>query len=311
MTHPAMQMKAFITHTDDHEWVEISKGFRVKRLLCAEDVRAAGVKAGSVTQNVEYLAGVAQLDPGVSLPVRKANLAICTHILKGKVWARLGRQRLELGPEASNYFPAGAPWAYEASGDEGVEFLYTFATENEIGENLVFEDVTEEEAKAYFQPNCPSNLMTPGMEGEGFRWACAGDADPYIMVEAAQGSRSLSFQAYYDAEKGAPEMWWGRTFLKSNCRYTPHHHEQSEFFFFLRGEGTMYAGDGIYKVRPGSMVYAPRNCMHGMVNDAIEPLQAIYCCNTEVTGNAYVRYELADVPLVVPTDRTDMLLSDF
>ena len=79
-------------------------------------------------------------------------------------------------------------------------------------------------------------------------------------------------------------MWWGRTYLKPNCRYTPHYHEQPEIFYFLSGHGTMYAGDGIYQVSPGSLVYAPKNCLHGMVNDGPDPLCAIYCCNT--TPNA-------------------------
>ncbi|MBQ9068056.1 MAG: cupin domain-containing protein [Eggerthellaceae bacterium] len=295
----AMNMKAFVTHTDDHEWEEVFEGFRIKKLICEDTVGKS-----------EYYAGIAQIDPGVSTPAWKANLACCTYIMDGQIWARLGRQRLELGYDASNYIPAGAPFSYEASGDKGLTFLFTYATNNDIGEHLVFEPVSEEEMKAFYQPNCPSNLMSPGMEAEGYRWACAGDADPYIMVEAAQGSRSLSFQAFYDEDRGCKEMWWGRTFLKSNCRYTPHYHEQSEFFFFLTGTGTMYAGDGIYQVRPGSMIYAPSNCLHGMVNDGIEPLCAIYCCNVETTGNAYIRYEVADVPLVVPSDRTNMLISD-
>ena len=300
MNVPGMDKKAYVTHVDDVEWTEVEEGFRIKVLLCQE---TAGTN--------EYYCGIAQLDAGVSLPVRKANLALCTHILQGRVWARLGRQRVELAAEASNYFPAGVPYAYEASGDEGVTWLFAFATENEIGENLVYTDVPEDEWKAYYQSNCPSNLMTPGMESTGYRWAVAGDMDPYIIVEAAQGSRSLSYQAYYDAEKGCPEMWWGRTYLRPNCRYTPHYHEQSEFFFFLQGMGTMYAGDGIYQVRPGSIVYAPRNCLHGMVDDGPEPLCAIYCCNTEQTGNAYVRYEVADVPLEVPRNRSELLFSSF
>lgn len=83
---------------------------------------------------------------------------------------------------------------------------------------------------------------------------------------------------------------------KANCRYTPHYHEQPEIFYFLTGHGTMYAWDGIYQVSPGSLVYAPQNCLHGMVNDGAKPLRAIYCCNIETAGTSYDRFEVADVP---------------
>ena len=294
-----MEKKEFVTHLDDVEWREVEDGLRIKELLCE---RLAG--------KTEFYLGVAELEAGKSLSLRKANLACCTYILEGEIWARLGRQRIQLNDEAANYFPIGAPYAYEASGKRGLRFLFCYATDNAVGEHLKFQPVSEEEGRAFYQPNCPSNLMSPGMPGHGCRWAVAGDMDPYILVEAAQGQRSLSFQAYFDEIKGCKEMWWGRTYLKPNCRYTPHYHEQPEIFYFLSGTGTMYAGSNIYKVTPGSLVYAPKNCLHGMVNDGPDPLCAIYCCNIETAGTSYDRYEVSDVPLVVPADRSDLMLSE-
>lgn len=295
-----MKKRAFVTHLDDVEWKTVGDGLRVKELLCE---RTYGKS--------EFYVGVAELEPGKDIPLQKANLAVCTYILEGEIWARLGRQRFQLNEEASNYFSIGAPHAYEASGKKGLRFLYCYATDNETGENLKFEPADSEEDRTYYQPNCPSNIMSPGMPGIGCRWAVAGDMDPYILVEASQGQRSLSFQAYFDEVKGCKEMWWGRTYLKPNCRYTPHYHEQPEIFYFLSGSGTMYAGSGVHKVTPGSLVYAPKNCLHGMVNDGPEPLCAIYCCNIETAGTSYVRYEVSDVPLIVPEDRTDLMLSQF
>lgn len=300
--HPldCMKKRQFVIHEDDVPWKEVGDGLRIKELLCEKTYGKS-----------EFYLGVAELEAGKDIPAHKSNLACCTFLLDGEIWARLGRQRFQLEKEASNYFPIGVPHAYEASGKKGLRFLFCYATDNATGENLKWEPATEEETRAYYQANCPSNLMSPGAASTGYRWAVAGDMDPYILVEAAQGQRSLSFQAFFDEVQGCKEMWWGRTYLKPNCRYTPHYHEQPEIFYFLSGHGTMYAGDGIYKVSPGSLVYAPKNCLHGMVNDGPDPLCAIYCCNIETTGTSYDRFEVADVPLVVPADRTDLLLSKF
>lgn len=291
--------KAFAIHIDDVEWEEIGEGFRIKKLLCEE-------KAGKT----EFLFGIAELDPGKDIPVQKANLACCTHILEGQIWARLGRQRFELEKEASNYFPAGLPHAYEHSGKNGVKFLFCYATDNETGEKgLKIEPVSEEVARAYYQPNCPSNLMSPGMPATGCRWATAGDTDPWVIVEAAQGTRSQMFRAHFDEIKGCNELWWGVCTTNPNCRYTPHFHRQAEIFYIISGYGTMYGGNEIFQVTPGSMLYVPGGCMHGMVNDSNEPLLALYCCSIETAGTAYDREEVADVPIVAPADRTDLMLS--
>ena len=140
-----LDKKAFVTHIDKAEWKEVGDGLRIKKLLCEEK-----------TGKTEFYFGLAELEAGKDIPVQKANLACCTHILEGEVWARLGRQRFQLEKSASNYFPAGLPHAYEASGKHGVRFLFCYATDNGIGEkNLKIEPVAEEAARAYYQPNCP------------------------------------------------------------------------------------------------------------------------------------------------------------
>ena len=292
-----LDKKAFVTHVDDVEWKEVGDGLRIKELLCEKTAGKTG-----------FYFGVAELEAGKDIPLHRYNLAHCNYILEGEVWARLGRQRFQLEAEASNYFSIGVPHAYEASGKNGVRFLYCFATDNEIGENIKCEPVAEEVARAYYQPNCPTDLMNPSGAG-GSRWAAAGDADPYIMVEAAQGSRSQFFTSTFDEGKGCKEFWWGRCITKPNCRYTPHFHEQPEIFYILSGHGTMYGGSEIFQVTPGSLFYAPKNCMHGMVNDGNDTLLALYACNLEVAGSSYNREEIADVPIVAPADRTNLMLS--
>ena len=143
----------------------------------------------------------------------------------------------------------------------------------------------------------------------GCRWATAGDTDPWVIVEAAQGMRSQVFQAHFDEVKGCKELWWGLCSTRPNCRYTPHFHDQAEIFYIISGHGVMYGGSEIFQVTPGSMFYAPPRCMHGMVNDGNEPLIALYCCSIETAGTAYVREEIADVPIVAPADRSDLMLS--
>ena len=296
--YPGLDIKAFNTHIDDHEWKEIFPGFRVKTLLSE---KTWGKKS-------EYLFGYAELDPGVSIPPQKANLSCCTHLLEGEIWARLGRQRFQLEKSASNYFPAGLPHAYEASGDKGCRFVWCYATDNEIGEDLQITPASEEECRAYYQPNSPSNLMSPGTGGTGCRWATAGDTDPWVIVEAAQGMRSQRFQAHFDEIKGCKELWWGLCRTRPNTRYTPHYHRQSEIFYIVSGHGFMYGGSETFDVRPGSLLYLPPNCVHGMVAQGTEELFAIYVCNIETAGVEYNRIEIADVPIEAP-DRDNWMLS--
>lgn len=294
-----MDKKGFVTHIDDVKWEEKGDGFRIKKLLTADKV---GGKC-------EFYIGLAELDSGADLPVHEANLAVCTHILEGEVWARLGRQRFQLEKSASNYFPIGLPRAYEHSGSKGVQFLYCFATDNETAEaGLKINPVSEETARAYYQPNSPSNLMSPGTEGTGCRWATAGDTDPWVIVEAAQGMRSQRFQAHFDEIKGCKEMWWGLCRTRPNTRYTPHFHKQAEIFYIVSGYGFMYGGNEVFDVRPGTLLYAPSNCLHGMVAQGNEELYAIYCCSIETAGTSYDREEVADVPIVAP-DRDNWMLS--
>ncbi|WP_329886363.1 cupin domain-containing protein [Pseudoramibacter faecis] len=294
-----LDKRAFVTHLDDVPWQEVGDGFRIKKLLSENHYDKS-----------EFYIGVAELDPGKDIPVQKANLACCTHILEGEVWARLGRQRFQLEKSASNYFPAGLPHAYEHSGDRGVRFLFCYATDNDIGEkDLKIEPVDEQTARDYYQPNCPSNLMSPGAEATGCRWATAGDTDPWVIVEAAQGMRSQRFQAHFDEVKGCQEMWWGLCRTRPNCRYTPHYHEQAEIFYITEGCGVMYGGTEVHKVKSGTLLYAPSGCVHGMVVDDNKELFAIYCCSIERVGTAYERIEVADVPIIAPVDRDEMMLS--
>lgn len=294
-----LDKKAFVTHIDNVEWKTVGDGLRIKKLLCE---KTAG--------KTEFYFGLAELEAGKDIPVHKGNLACCTHILEGEIWARMGRQRIQLEKGASNYFSIGVPHAYEASGKQGMRFLFCYATDNATGEKgLKNEPVSEEVARAYYQPNCPSNLMSPGAEATGCRWATAYDTDPWVIVEAAQGSKSQMFRAHFDEVKGCKELWWGVCTTDPNCRYTPHFHDQAEIFYIISGYGTMYGGSDVYQVTPGSMLYAPSRCMHGMVNDSNEPLLALYCCSIETVGTAYVREEVADVPIVAPADRNDLMLS--
>lgn len=117
------------------------------------------------------------------------------------------------------------------------------------------------------------------------------------------------FRAHFDEIKGCKELWWGVCTTRPNCRYTPHFHEQAEIFYIIKGFGTMYGGSEVFQVRPGTLLYAPGNCMHGMVNDCNEDLLALYCCSIETAGTAYVREEIADVPIVAPANRNDLMLS--
>lgn len=292
-------IKPYVTHIDDHEWKEVGDGLRIKELICDEKVGKS-----------EFYFGLAELEAGKDIPLVKSNLACCTHILEGEIWARLGRQRIQMEREGSNYFPIGLPYSYEASGTKGVRFLFCYAVDNEIGEKgLKREPASDEEARQIYVPNCPNNLMTPSLPSTTYRWAAAGDGDPWHIVEYAQGTRSLVYQDQFDDTLGNKEFWWGRCHIRPNCRYTPHFHVQPEVFYFISGTGTMFAGNNTYKVRPGSLIYAPKFCVHGMVNDGPETLVSLFTCNLETAGNSYDRIEICDVPLVTPHNRDDWMFS--
>jgi quercetin dioxygenase-like cupin family protein len=102
--------------------------------------------------------GYAELDPASVLPLHTHTHthththahahALCNYILSGRVWSRLGKRRIELGPDSADFVPGGIPHAYEVIGNEPLRYVYTYACEI-LGTDVTTELSCEENAALF------------------------------------------------------------------------------------------------------------------------------------------------------------------
>jgi mannose-6-phosphate isomerase-like protein (cupin superfamily) len=52
----------------------------------------------------------------------------------------------------------------------------------------------------------------------------------------------------------------------------PHHHAPQEIYLFYSGVGEVILGDDVHAVKPGTAVFIPEHCGHGLINKSTEPL---------------------------------------
>lgn len=272
-------MKPYHIHIADVDWKEPANErfgpLKVKELINR-----------NVHDAAEFTFGIAELSAGDHLPLHTHQQAHCDYFLSGRIWVRLGRQRIELGSDSAAYFSARIPHAYEPSGRNPVQFLYVYACET-AGDDIRMLPADETSADEVVIPNMSAT-----------RWAVASDFDPWELWEPSLGQRGIHWKNLFDHVRGGhTEMMVGVCFLPPGSRYTRHFHDQPEIYYVLSGHGDIYAGDDAYKATPGSFVYLPKKCIHGAVTHGNQPLKMLYVFGTETVGSNYDRSFVENVAL--------------
>ena len=69
----------------------------------------------------------------------------------------------------------------------------------------------------------------------------------------------------------------------------PHTHPTHEFYFVLRGEGTMVISDEERVVGPGDLIYIPPDAVHSLVTIGDDPIHC-FCFAVAVEGAGEIDY---------------------
>jgi quercetin dioxygenase-like cupin family protein len=69
----------------------------------------------------------------------------------------------------------------------------------------------------------------------------------------------------------------------------PHTHPTHEFYFVMRGEGTMVIDDEERRVSPGDLVYIPPDALHSLVTIGDAPIHC-FCFAVAVEGAGVIDY---------------------
>ncbi len=69
----------------------------------------------------------------------------------------------------------------------------------------------------------------------------------------------------------------------------PHTHPTHEFYFVMRGEGTMVIDDERRRVGPGDLVYIPPDAVHSLVTIGADPVHC-FCFAVGVEGAGPIDY---------------------
>lgn len=272
-------MKRYASHINDFPWqtsnIEGWDKLRWKNLLDQDICNCS-----------EFVFGYAELAPGASLPLHAHRQAECAYILSGRVWARLGKRRVELEQECATYFPAGMPHAYEVIGNEPLCYVYTYASEK-ARQPIDIKACDEKTADQVDIIN-----LSPS------QWAVAEDFEPWEFWEPSKGPRGNTWKSLFNAERGGlREMMFGTLIMPPGTRYSLHFHKQPELFYGLSGSGELYICDQTIDIIPGKAFYVPKEGIHGMEPRGAKPLNMIWVYGTETAGKQWSWTPIEDICL--------------
>lgn len=107
------------------------------------------------------------------------------------------------------------------------------------------------------------------------------------LRENAETTGSSRDQGRYkmliNKDTGSGDLTLGIGWMKPGEIHLLHHHPvTSEFYYILEGAGTVFVGDEVAKVQPGTAIYIPAGDSHKIVNDGEKELVVIFgYSNTE------------------------------
>lgn len=256
-------MKQF-NHIDNVEWTAVScaihDNIHTKLLL---DAQTGG--------SAEFIVTYTELKPGDTLPMHRHGHPHSDYFISGRAWAQLGLRKVEIEKDCATYFPAGAPHAYEAIGDETVRYYSVFACEK-AGQIVKTERIDSELLEMADRPNMDET-----------RWAVAESFETLQYWEPTKGPKGLIWTSLFDARRGGhKEMIVGTLFLRPEGRYSKHTHDQPEVFIGLEGEGILFCGEEEIPVKPGVAAYVGKKQVHGAQTTGDTTMKMIWVYGTEV-----------------------------
>ncbi|MCY4097820.1 MAG: dimethylsulfonioproprionate lyase family protein [Rhodospirillales bacterium] len=82
--------------------------------------------SGERTDTVGIVTGIAEIPPGVRLPLHHHEPEETYYIVSGRGRIEIGGQTTEVGPGCAVYIPSNAPHAFQCVGVEPLVFVFTF-----------------------------------------------------------------------------------------------------------------------------------------------------------------------------------------
>lgn len=234
----------------------------------------------------EFVVTYSELKPGQILPMHAHQHSHSDFIISGRVWAQLGKRKVELEPNCATYFPAGVPHTYEVAGKKICRFYSIFPCEKK-GQDIITTPVELASAMKVDRPNMDRT-----------RWAVAESFEDWKFWEPSKGIRGMRWTSLFDIERGGrDEMIVGTLIVPPGGRYSKHYHAQPEVFIGLEGQGVLFCGDDMIKVEPGVAVYVKKNQIHGAQSHGDTPFKMIWVYGTETASAEWSWTPVEDICL--------------
>jgi len=238
------------------------------------------------TGSREFLVTYSELTPGQAIPMHSHQHSHSDFIISGRVWAQLGKRKVELEANSANYFPAGLPHAYHAVGNEILRFYSIFPCEQN-GQDIITTPVEHSEAIKFDRPNMDKT-----------RWAVAESYEKWIFWEPSKGIKGIQWTSLFDSDRGGhDEMIVGTMIVPPGGRYSKHYHAQPEAFIGLEGRGVLFCGDEVIEVKPGVAVYVAKKQIHGAQCHGATPFKMIWAYGTETASAKWSWIPVEDIYL--------------
>lgn len=243
-------------HIDETEWQQLPdsdwKDFRFKELLNRN-------KGGSN----EFIFGYGEIMPGGGIPLHSHRHEMALNFLSGQVKVRLGMRTVVLGPDSAAFFPANQPHSITSLADEPLQFVYTYAC-NEESQYVDRQSAVRSDVEKCDIINKPKT-----------RWALSEEFEVWEPVELSKGFK-LRARYLFDGKRGdTREMCVSIFDIDGGSHYTRHTHSEPEIYYIISGNGTMQFEEREEVLRPGSALYIGPNVIHGLDSLGAEPLHTM------------------------------------
>jgi quercetin dioxygenase-like cupin family protein len=202
--------------------------------------RAFGVEEG--TRKLSLY--VVELDPGECEPIVLGNSEAALYVEGGAGSVDIGGRKFPLEAGCGAHVRAGEACALEASGPEPLRLLIAVCPSLQ---HAPWDLQKKQSSTAHangFDENYPGRVVQPDMqkrERTGDRWY-------KVMVGPAMGSRAVTQFIGMIPRSRAPE----------------HYHLYEEVICVLSGSGQIWIGEESTAVRPGSLIFLPREQRHSL-----------------------------------------------